>query len=309
MDVALAQDEVVVAADLDLVAVLGVEQHLVADLDGAHVRADGDDLGPRQPLGHLRGGRDEDAARRAPLALLAGDLHQEPVVQHLDRQLVVRRRHGRRRYRLEGSDRTHGDAGRGHQRLGLGDRVLAEVEDRGRQHGVGAALDARRRPGARACRRRRWRSPGRRRASATARVSSRSKPSRVPSRSIDVSRISPAPSALGLARPTRPRRCPVGVRPPWMYDLPAGRRRRAAGRRWRTTTHCAPNSSAISAISSGRCDRRGVDAHLVGARPAAAGGRRRRVRMPPPTVNGMNTSSAVRRPRRRPSCRGRRTTR
>ena len=38
-------------------------------------------------------------------------------------------------------------------------------------------------------------------ASAIARVSSRSKPSRVPSRSIDVSRISPAPEPHGLAGP------------------------------------------------------------------------------------------------------------
>ena len=50
VDVALAEDDVVVAADLDLVAVLGVEQHLVA---GSIVRTfgpDGHDLGPGQPL-------------------------------------------------------------------------------------------------------------------------------------------------------------------------------------------------------------------------------------------------------------------
>ena len=39
------------------------------------------------------------------------------------------------------SRRTDRDPPRGHQRLGLGDGVLAEVEDRRRQHGVGTALD------------------------------------------------------------------------------------------------------------------------------------------------------------------------
>src|SRR5207245_2549666 len=46
VDVALAQDEVLLTADLDLVAVLGVEQHRVAGLEVAHVGPDGDDLGP-----------------------------------------------------------------------------------------------------------------------------------------------------------------------------------------------------------------------------------------------------------------------
>ena len=59
--------------------------------------------------------------------------------------------------------RADDDAGGGHDGLGLADGVLAEVEDRRGQHRVGAALDDARRPGARACRRRRWRSPGRRR--------------------------------------------------------------------------------------------------------------------------------------------------
>ena len=54
-------------------------------------------------------------------------------------------------------------------------------------------------------------------ASATARVSGRSKPSRVPSRSIDVSRISPAPERLDPARPPDRVECRSGVRPPWVY--------------------------------------------------------------------------------------------
>src|SRR3954447_20129267 len=93
VDVALAQDQVVVPADFDLVAVVRGEQHLVADLNGAHVLADADDLAPHEPLGHLGGGGDEDAAGRAPLTVLAGDLHEETVVQHLDRKLAVVGRH------------------------------------------------------------------------------------------------------------------------------------------------------------------------------------------------------------------------
>ena len=61
-----------------------------------------------------------------------------------------------------------------------------------------------------------------------------------------------------------------------------------------TTMHCAPNSSAISRYELGSCDRRGVDRDLVGAGAEQAAGVVD-VRMPPPTVNGMNTSSAVRR--------------
>jgi hypothetical protein len=87
--IALAQDDVVVAADLDLVAVLRVEQHVVAGLHGPDVRADGNDLGPRQTLGHLRRRRDEDAARRLALTLARRHRHQHAVVEHLDRELVV----------------------------------------------------------------------------------------------------------------------------------------------------------------------------------------------------------------------------
>src|SRR6202011_405212 len=51
---------------------------------------------------------------------------------------------------------------------------------------------------------------------ATCRVSSRSKPSRVPSRSIEASRISPAPPAMGVALP------PEDVVPARLRAPPAG---------------------------------------------------------------------------------------
>jgi hypothetical protein len=43
-------------------------------------------LAPGQPLGHLGGRRDEDAAGGPPLAVLATQRDQDAVVQHLDRQ-------------------------------------------------------------------------------------------------------------------------------------------------------------------------------------------------------------------------------
>ena len=60
MDVPFPQDAVLVALDLDLEAVLGVEQHVVAHLDRPHVGADGHRLGPEQPAGDLGRRRDQD---------------------------------------------------------------------------------------------------------------------------------------------------------------------------------------------------------------------------------------------------------
>jgi serine/threonine protein kinase/DNA-binding winged helix-turn-helix (wHTH) protein len=77
VEVALAEHDVVLALDLDLVAVVGAEQHLVADLGAADVLAEGHHLGPHEPLGHLRRGRDEDAARRRALAVLLAQLHEQ----------------------------------------------------------------------------------------------------------------------------------------------------------------------------------------------------------------------------------------
>ena len=47
---------------------------------------------------------------------------------------------GRRAWSGCGSGRPDDDAGGGHDRLGLGDGVLAEVEDRGGQDGVGTSV-------------------------------------------------------------------------------------------------------------------------------------------------------------------------
>src|SRR4051812_40330815 len=89
MHVALAQDDQVLAVHLDLVLVLGGEEHLVADLDLPHVAADGARLAPHQPLRHLRGGGDQDAAAGAPVAVLLAERHQQAVVEHLDRESAL----------------------------------------------------------------------------------------------------------------------------------------------------------------------------------------------------------------------------
>jgi hypothetical protein len=84
--VPLAQDDELLAVHLDLVLVLGGEEHLVADLDLAHARPDAARLAPHQPLGHLGGRGDEDPAGGPPLAVLPAQRDQDAVVQHLDRQ-------------------------------------------------------------------------------------------------------------------------------------------------------------------------------------------------------------------------------
>src|SRR5438874_2463230 len=89
MDVALAKDEVLLASHLDLIAVLGIEQHAVAGFDPAHVRADGNDFCPDQALRQLGRGRDQDAAPGLALPIGPRDLHEEPVRLHLDRLLGI----------------------------------------------------------------------------------------------------------------------------------------------------------------------------------------------------------------------------
>ena len=128
----------------------------------------------------------------------------------------------------------------------------------------------------------------------------RSKPSRVPSRSMRREQDLAGAQGLGPAGPlddveTGGCAAAVGVHLP---PLSAGwhRRRRVGVDRasMATTTHWLPNSAAISAISSGRS----TAAVLTDTLSAPARSSRRAsstVRMPPPTVNGMNTCSAVRR--------------
>jgi len=89
VEVALSQHDEIVATDLDLVPIVRAEQHVVTDLGAAHVRPEGHDLGPHEPLRHLRRRRNEDAPSGLALAVLLAQLHQQAVVEHLDRKLLV----------------------------------------------------------------------------------------------------------------------------------------------------------------------------------------------------------------------------
>src|SRR5574341_652027 len=128
-------------------------------------------------------------------------------------------------------------------------------------------------------------------ASATARVNSRSYPSRVPSRSMLVSKISPAPRAsASRAHSTALRSVPF--RPPCVYTrhLPLATLFASIA----TTTHCDPNFSAAAVISGGFSTAAVFTATL--SAPASRIARKSSsVRTPPPTANGMNTWSATRR--------------
>jgi hypothetical protein len=86
VQIALAQHQIGLARHLDLVGVLGAEQHPVTELDRSDVLADAGHLSPDQALGDLRGGGDEDAAPAGPLPGSSGRLDHDSVVQHLNRQ-------------------------------------------------------------------------------------------------------------------------------------------------------------------------------------------------------------------------------
>src|SRR6478752_7786631 len=59
LQVAFTQDQVGFAGHLDLVLVLGAEEHPLAELDRADVLSDSGHLAPDEPLGHLCGRRDQ----------------------------------------------------------------------------------------------------------------------------------------------------------------------------------------------------------------------------------------------------------
>src|SRR3990170_74299 len=129
--------------------------------------------------------------------------------------------------------------------------------------------------------------------STMARVSRMSYPSRVPSRSMLVSRISPAPhSSIRADQSTAS--ISVGVRPPWVTTSHSPGRPGIARASIATTVHWLPNRSAALLTNSGSA----TAAVLIDTLSAPAESRLRMsssVRTPPPTVSGMNTCSAVRR--------------
>src|SRR6267378_2145361 len=131
--------------------------------------------------------------------------------------------------------------------------------------------------------------------SAMACVSGRSKPCRVPSRSIEVSRISPAPSettswAYSMAS------IPVELRPPWVKisqrSPPPPRLTRLAS--IATTMHCSPNFSA-ACLTNSRLLTAAELIETLSAPYRSSVLMSSMVRTPPPTVSGMKQASAVRR--------------
>ena len=123
-------------------------------------------------------------------------------------------------------------------------------------------------------------------ASLTARVSARSKPLLVPSRSMLVSRISPAPRrAISTAHCTAS--SPVFLRPPWLYTSQPEPSARAFAS-MATTMHCAPYFCEASKITCGLATA--AELKLTLSAPALSSRRTSAtVRTPPPTVSGMNT--------------------
>ena len=130
----------------------------------------------------------------------------------------------------------------------------------------------------------------------TARIISRSKPSRVPSASIELSRISPAPSSAAR-RTHQIASMPVDLRPPMVVtskpDLvccsPFSRLASTE-----STSTWLPKRSATRLISVGSL-MAAVLTPTLSAPQRSSESTSSGVRTPPPTVMGMNTCSAVRR--------------
>jgi len=124
-------------------------------------------------------------------------------------------------------------------------------------------------------------------------VSSQSKPPRIPSVSIEVSKISPAPRDSASRAQSKTRR-PVAFRPPLTKtsasSTPASSTRRAS---IATITACAPKLPPISPINSGRAiaDELILTLSAPASNTAAASSA---LRIPPPTVNGTNSAAAAR---------------
>src|SRR6185312_5906379 len=124
----------------------------------------------------------------------------------------------------------------------------------------------------------------------TAHVSSQSKPMPVPSRSMEVSRISPAPQAsASLAHPTAS--LPVGLRPPWTKASKPPFARLAS---IATITACDPKRFPIFVMMEGSAIA--AELMLILSAPASKiAAASSNVRTPPPTEKGTNISRAVRR--------------
>ncbi len=130
MYVALAQHHVELTVDLDLRLVLRVEQDAVVDLDGSHVRPDGNHPAPRQTTStHLSGGGDQDAPARPALALLLVDGDQHAVMEHPDRGLLPGRLGDLRDTLTHGRFRSLDELAQDHQQRDGSGHTAGELED------------------------------------------------------------------------------------------------------------------------------------------------------------------------------------
>jgi hypothetical protein len=89
VNISLTEDDVVVAADFDFITILWAEQHLIARFHGTNIGPDRHDFCPHQALADLRRCRNENSASGPALALWSAQVHENSIVQHLDRKFLA----------------------------------------------------------------------------------------------------------------------------------------------------------------------------------------------------------------------------
>lgn len=89
VDVPLSQNDVLVTLHLDFEPVFRVEEHLVPHLDRTDMRPDSHGFSPRQPPGHLCGGRDQDPGSGPAFTIGLRHLDQYSVGKDGDRDLRI----------------------------------------------------------------------------------------------------------------------------------------------------------------------------------------------------------------------------
>ena len=89
MKITFAQQHVVLASDLDLGSVLGIEEHTICRLDRPDIGSYGDDLTPSEPSSDRHRCRDHDPTAAAPFTGLIVGRDQHSIMQHPDRQRTL----------------------------------------------------------------------------------------------------------------------------------------------------------------------------------------------------------------------------
>jgi hypothetical protein len=82
VDIALAEDDELLALDLHLQTVLRIEENFVAHLDASDMGPDGDGLGPGEASRDLGGGGDQDPRSRTALTLWVRLLDEDAIGEH-----------------------------------------------------------------------------------------------------------------------------------------------------------------------------------------------------------------------------------